>query len=53
MPKMTAADWLRAAIDYALDHADDGLVWLRAWNEGDREAMAELEAHVQATFDSN
>lgn len=35
---------LSAAIDYALNHAADGLEWLRAWNEGDPEAMTELDA---------
>lgn len=41
------ADAMEAAIDYALDlglNGLDGLVWLRGWQEGDKEAMAELAA---------
>lgn len=37
------ADELAAAIEYALE-VDDGLEWLRAWNEGDPEAMSEFRA---------
>ena len=39
------ADILVAAINYALTVADDGLEWLRDWNEGEPHAMAELELH--------
>lgn len=37
------ADVLRAAINYALHREDDGLEWLRNWNEGGPEEMRELE----------
>ena len=43
------ADILIAAIDYALDHAQDGIEWLRAWNEGDKQAMKELEFHQSSS----
>lgn len=41
------ANTLRAAIAYAtgtLGEAGEGLQWLRSWEEGDPEAMAELDA---------
>lgn len=47
---MRANDMLRAAITYTLAHAKDGLEWLRAWTEGDAEAMAELDAHIAAAI---
>lgn len=40
------ADALVAAIQYALDLPSDGLIWLRLWSEGDKEAMAELDDHL-------
>jgi len=43
----TDIDFFRAAIDYALDHVTgDGMVWLRAWNRGDADEVAELEIHM-------
>ena len=42
-----AVDQLRAAIAYALDRpGGEGLEWLRAWNEGDQEAIDELDKFV-------
>ena len=41
--QIEGAEQLRAAIDFALE-ADDGLEWLRAWREGDAEAMQALAA---------
>ena len=32
---------LRKAIEYALE-TEDGLEWLRAWNDGDNQAMDDL-----------
>lgn len=32
-----------SAIDYACDHADDGIAWLRSWREGDPTTMADLK----------
>lgn len=33
------------AINYAVDVADDGIDWLRAWRQGDVDAVAELERY--------
>ena len=44
------ADALLDAITYALDHADDGLEWLRAWAYGDPDSMAELERYQASQF---
>ena len=42
-----AVDQLRAAIAYALDRpGGEGLEWLRAWNEGDQEAIDEVDKFV-------
>lgn len=37
---------LSAAISYALDVADDGLEWLRAWREGEASALSKLATHL-------
>ena len=44
------AEALLAAINYTIEGGPggDGLEWLRAWAEGDEEAMRELEAHLAA-----
>jgi hypothetical protein len=38
------ADNLLAAINYALKHEADGLIWLRDWHNGEPDALAELDA---------
>lgn len=41
------ADTLNDAIQYALSlEVDDGLEWLRDWNEGEPDAMNELEEYL-------
>ncbi len=40
------ADVLLAAINFAIEHPDDGIAWLRAWTFGDPEAMGELAAKM-------
>lgn len=37
---------LLAAINYAIEEAEDGIDWLRAWSYGEPEAMAELNAFI-------
>jgi hypothetical protein len=47
---MTDADWLRAAIMYAVDHPagrTKGIEWLALWNEGEISAVGELEDHLE------
>lgn len=38
------AETLLAAINYAIEESIDTEVWLRAWVQGDRDAMQELDA---------
>lgn len=40
------ANTLNAAIEFAL-RADDGILWLKDWQEGDKQAMHELRMHMQ------
>lgn len=42
---------LIAAINHACDRSDEGLEWLRDWNEGCPEAMTELEAKTSEKRD--
>lgn len=44
--KVSDADVLRHAINYAVDYPGDGIVWLRDWNEGEPEAMQELDDYM-------
>lgn len=43
----------RAAINYALGNVLDGLSFLRDWNKGDREAMAEVDMYLSTLGGAN
>lgn len=44
--KVDTAYFLVGAINYALEHAIDGLEWLKGWRDGDPAALEELETHL-------
>ncbi len=43
------ADILAAALDFALNVADEPIEWLRDWIEGEPEALNELIAYMEDT----